>query len=207
MRLLIGAGLAGASLVLLTACGKPAGNAASAAAPGASPAPTPAAAPAASGPVALDQVPHRKPGLWEQTVSVQGMPSGMGMATKLCVDETSEAKMSLVAQHAPNAHCDTPQFTRNLDGSLSFSNRCDLGHDGKSQSQGQITGDFQSGYTMVIDTTISGAAAPSMNRETKMTVTSKWTGPCAPGQKGGDMVLPNGMTFNALHAGPPAGRP
>jgi hypothetical protein len=194
MRVLIAAGLAGASLAMLAACNKPAAGAGSAS--------TSAAGqpPAASGPLTLDQVPHRRPGLWEQTVRVDDTPDN-GPPTKLCVDETSEAKMSLIAQHTPGAHCDPPQFTRNIDGSLSFSGHCDMGKNGQSQSHGTITGDFQSGYTMAVDSNTSGSPLPAANGAFKMTIKARWTGPCAPGQKGGDMISPSGTKFNALEVG------
>ena len=37
-----------------------------------------------------------------------------------------------------------------------------------------------------------------MNGAHKMAIDAAWTGPCAAGQKGGDMILPNGMTVNIL---------
>jgi hypothetical protein len=31
-----------------------------------------------------------------------------------------------------------------------------------------------------------------------MTMTAKWLGPCAAGQRPGDMIMPNGMKMNIL---------
>jgi hypothetical protein len=191
MRVSIAAALTGAALVALGACNRPAP--ANAAAPGAG-----AGTAAASGPLALNQIPHRKPGLWKQTMTMDGAaPAGPGM--QLCVDEASEAKMSAFAQRMPGgAHCPPAQFTRNLDGTVSFSESCDMGANGKSASTGTIKGDFNSGYTEEIDTQYSGSPVAQINGDHKMTITATWTGPCAAGQRGGDLIMPNGMTRNML---------
>jgi hypothetical protein len=190
MRIWIAAGLMGATAVSLAACNKPAPAAAGNAAPGASAAAGPA------GPLTADQIPHRKPGLWVQTMSMDGeAPSGPGI--KLCVDETSEAKMNIAAQKAPGAAC-TSQFSRNADGTIGVTSSCDMGKNGSQKTTGVFTGDFGSGYTAVMHTTYVGSPVASLNGDHTMTIVAKWTGPCAPGQKGGDITLPNGMTHNAL---------
>jgi hypothetical protein len=200
MRLMTATSLAAASLLLLAGCGKPApkagGEAASTAA---------GPAPAAPGPLTPQQIPHRKPGLWEQAVSMDGTGVG-GPTMKLCVDEQSEAKMSLAAQNMPGAHCGTPVFTRNLDGSLSFTGSCDMGEGGKVQTVGTVKGDFNSSYTVSIDSERTGSPVEAMNGKHKMTVTATRLGDCAAGQKGGDMVMANGATINMLdHAPAPGG--
>jgi len=198
MRILIATALAGVALVSLAACNKPAGGNSTAAATAGGAAP-------AAGPLSVDQMPHRKPGLWKQTMVMDGAPS-VG-AIQLCVDEASETKMNIASQNVAGAKCDKPQFTRALDGSIAFSNSCDMGADGKMQTSGTIKGDFNSGYVATIATTTSGAPIAQMNGAHTMVINATWTGPCAPGQTGGDMILPNGMTVNAtkaISAAPPA---
>jgi len=198
MRILIATGLAGVALISLAACNKPAaGNSTAAAAGGAAP---------AAGPLSVDQVPQRKPGLWKQTMSMDG--GSTNGAIQLCVDAASEAKMNIAAQNIAGAKCDKPQFTRALDGSIAFSNSCDMGSNGKMQTSGTIKGDFNSSYVATIATTTSGSSIAQMNGAHTMVIDATWTGPCAPGQTGGDMILPNGMTVNAtkaVSAAPPAG--
>ena len=197
MRISIAAALTGVALVALAGCNKSAPT--NAAAPGAR-----AGSAATSGPLALNQIPHRKPGLWKQTMTMDGAaPGGPGM--QLCVDEASEAKLQAFAQRMPGGvHCPPPQFTRNLDGSLSFSESCDMGANGKSTSTGTIKGDFNSGYVEEIDSHYSGSPVAQLNGDHKMTISATWTGPCAPGQRGGDLIMPNGMTRNMLDDHPPA---
>jgi hypothetical protein len=192
MRLLITGVLAGAAVLSVAACNKPA--------PGGSASAPAAAAPAAptSGSISLESLPHRRPGLWRQTMVMEGMPQGMP-ETQLCIDAPSEAKMSLMGQQMSHEHCETPQFSRNLDGSITFSSTCDFGGAaGKTVSHGTISGDFNSSYTTVIDSTHSGGAGPEGNRANKMTITSTRIGECQPGQKGGDMIMPGGRTMNLL---------
>jgi hypothetical protein len=195
MRASITVALTGVALVALAACSKPA----PATAPGS---PSAAASASAPGPIAANQLPHRKPGLWRQVMTMDGTaPAGPGM--QLCVDEASEAKMSAFAQRMPGAgHCPPAQFTRNLDGSVSFSESCDAGANGKSTSTGVIKGSMNSGYTEEIDTQYSGSSVASLNGDHKMTITATWVGPCAPGQRGGDLILANGMKRNVLDSEP-----
>jgi hypothetical protein len=183
MRVPISAGLAGVALCCLAGCGKPApASSASASAP--------AAAPTASAPSPLTAatLPHRKPGLWRQTMTMEGMNMPMPV-TQMCLDAASEAKMSMFGQNMRRGHCDSESFSRNLDGSISYSSSCDFGGS-KTESHGTVSGDFNSSYTVVVDTKSQGGDAR------KMTMTATWIGPCAPGQKGGDVVMPDGKVMN-----------
>jgi hypothetical protein len=199
MRTVLAVGLATLSIASLAACSRSGSTASDASSLASN-----AAAPA-SGPLTADQIPHRKPGLWKQTIAMDGAP-GRGF-TQLCVEANSEAKMSVAAQSVAGAHCVTPRFTRNLDGTLSFTGSCDMGANGKVQSTGTLKGDFNSGYTATITSTTSGSPVADMNGAHTMVITATWIGPCAPGQVGGDMILANGMTINPLRsaAAPSAG--
>jgi hypothetical protein len=190
MRILFAAGLAGLAVVSLAACNK-SGSAANSSAAG--------GGPAAAGPLTIAQIPPRKPGLWKQTMVMDGAPTGGGII-QLCVDAASEAKMNIAAQNMPGAKCAPPQFNRAADGTISFTNACDMGANGKIQTSGTIKGDFNSGYVATIASTTSGAPYAAMNGAHTMVVTATWTGPCAPGQTGGDMIMPNGMKVNGLAA-------
>ena len=198
MRILIAVGLAGAALVSLTACNKPApGPTASGAAPGV----VASVTSVVPGPITMDQIPHRKPGLWQQTMTMDGAASPMP-ATQICVDAASEAKMTAFAQQISGAHCSPPALSRNLDGSMTMSESCDMGQAGKIDTTGDIKGDFNSSYTVVMHSKTTGSPVAAMNGDHTMTLAANWVGPCAPGQKGGDMVMANGMKMNALDAAP-----
>lgn len=191
MRIFVAATLTGLALVSLAACNQPAPSANGSSAPGAAP-----AAPAASGPLTADQYPHRRPGLWTTVIGMDGPPSGPG--TQMCVDANSEARLSAFAQHIPGATCSPIQIVRNLDGSMNVSESCDMGANGKIVTNGVIRGDFNTSYTEQMDSQMTGSQVAQMNGDHKMTATGTWTGPCAPGQRGGDVILANGQTRNLL---------
>jgi len=192
MRVLILAGTACVALTSLAACGKPTPGAASG---------TQAAAPAVATPVSLQDLPHRKAGLWRQTMTMQGLDRAMP-AVEACTDAGSEAKLSLLGQHKSKDLCQSQQFSRNLDGSISFNVSCDLGAHGKTVSSGVITGDYNSNYKIEMDSKTTGSPVPQANVERKMTITSTWTGPCAPGQRGGDIIMANGQKINLTDRDP-----
>jgi len=196
MRMLFAVAL-GAAFLPLAACNKPA---ATGAAPAQTAAATAPAAPAA-GPLTPETLPHRKPGLWRQTMAMEGMNRELP-STEFCTDAASETKMSLMGQQMSKDHCDTPQFSRNLDGSITFTSSCDTGA-GKATSKGTLSGDFNSSYKMEIETDMGGGPSAARGPR-KMTMTATWIGPCEPGQKGGDMILPGGQKINMLDRAPAA---
>ncbi len=64
-----------------------------------------------------------------------------------------------------------------------------------------VSGDFSSAYTVdVTSTREGGPPVPGTTpvRETHMSIAAKWVGPCAAGQRPGDIVMGNGMTINVL---------
>jgi hypothetical protein len=205
MRALITAGLLGAAAVSLAACNQPggSGNAAVNSAAGGASAAAPGATAAAAGPMTADQIPHRRPGLWKQVMALDGAASpGPGM--QICVDEASEAKLNMAAMQSMHGMQCSQTFARNIDGSIAVAGDCNGGANGVTTTNGTIRGDFNSGYTMEMHTSMKGSPMPQMNGDHTMTITATWTGPCAPGQRGGDVILPNGATHSMLDSQPPA---
>ncbi len=177
------------AVLALAACGKKedkvaaTGDAAPAA--GTAPAPGPAA------------TPKRKPGLWSQTVTMEGF----SQTTRICLDEATEAKLSVVGGQMSQEACSQTAMTPRVGGGWSFSSTCDMGSGGKTATSGVITGDFASKYRMEADTTTEGAAAPQMNGARKMVMDAAWQGPCPADFKPGEMEMPNGMKINMLAMG------
>ena len=88
-----------------------------------------------------------------------------------------------------------------LDGGVRFSAFVDGRHASGFGWHGMkvVTGDFNSAYVVKVNSKRSGGpAAPGMPAETNMTIEAKWLGPCKPGQKAGDMILPGGQKINVL---------
>lgn len=202
MRMSIVAGLTGVALVGLAACNKHPASGDAAASSGASVASAPAAP---AGPVTIQSIPHRKPGLWSQTMTMSGAPRQMP-SLQICVDEASEAKTSLLVQQNKDSQCGAPQLTRNLDGSITFATHCDMGAVGKIDTSGTVKGDFNSAYTVDMTSTTTGGAAGTSRTE-HIALTATRVGDCAPGQTGGDIIMANGMKLNALRHASTAGHP
>jgi hypothetical protein len=177
----------GVSLLALAACSKkqdkpPAAEAsASASASGAN-------ASASAGPIAP---PKRKPGLWSHTVASAGATQNM----QICIDEDTDAKMSVWGQAVGKDMCSKNSFAA-APGGYSFESECDMGNMGHVVSKGAVTGDFNSAYTVKTTSTTTGSSMAQANRTSEMTLTAKWEGACPPGMKGGDITLPGGVKIN-----------
>jgi hypothetical protein len=156
--------------------------------------------------MAISDLPHRKAGLWRQTMRLQGSDRQFP-AIESCSDAASEAKLTLLGQHRDQTLCQSQSFRRNTDGSIAFEVACDLGPRGKTVSSGTISGDFHSAYKIDMASKTTSAPAAQLNGERKMTITSTWIGACAPGQRGGDMVLADGRRINLTDPSPGAGYP
>lgn len=152
-------------------------------------------------PVALKDLPQRKAGLWRQTLKLEGSTATQP-AIEACTDSASEAKLTLLGQHKAEDLCQDQRFTRRPDGSLAFQVSCDLGPHGKTVSTGTISGDFNVAYTIAMDSKTTGAPVAELNAERKKTITATWIGACKPGQRGGDMILPDGRTVNLTDPAP-----
>lgn len=156
---------------------------------------TASASAAASGPVTLSAVPHRKAGLWKMTFTSDRAPGAIP-ATEICVDETSEAKMSAFSANAGRHDCSAQSITRNLDGSMTFASTCALpGGGGQISAKGTVTGSFDSAYKMDMESTASGMPVAAENGTHRMSMAGVYEGPCPAGQHGGDMTMtmPNGQ--------------
>ena len=193
-------GVVGLTALGLAACGKPAPAPSSAPASGA---PAASSAAASAAPVgAVPAKPRRKPGLWEQHLSEGGTDTVQ--TSQVCIDDATEQKLSMAGAQPSRESCKTYQLTRKPDGSWAFSSVCNLGSGGVVTTAGTVTGDFATAYKVRSETTTKGAAVAHMNGDRKVDIDAAWMGPCKPGQKGGDMVLPNGMKVNLLDLKPPA---
>lgn len=146
---------------------------------------------AANSPAPLVGPPKRKPGLWTQTVSTQGMTQTM----TLCLDEATEAKMTLWGQQANKDLC-AKNVVRPGAGGWSFESECDMGAAGKVSTKGVASGDFGSSYVVKATSVTTGSSMAQANGTHDMQMTGKWEGACPANMKPGDMTLPGGVTMN-----------
>ena len=159
-------------------------------------------------PVLAQDFPKLKPGLWEMERSAD-RPTGGPSRTTMCLDDSVQKEMFDMGAGAMQGMCSKHEFTMSGNrGTGDFI--CDFGGSRMhSTSTMTMTGD--TGYRTEIHTTYD---PPFMGqKENRMVLTARHTGACKPGQRPGDMVLPNGQTMNmrdaidAAKGAAPKGRP
>lgn len=148
---------------------------------------------AATGTLAAD-MPKRKPGLWQIETTMAAAPA-MG-PIKQCIDEkTDNFYQQLGEQHKDK--CSESEI-RNTGDKIVVHSVCRMGGS-TATTDATFSGRFDSDYRGDIRVKYN----PPMHgmTESAMTVAAKWLGPCAAGQKPGEMILPNGMKINPQQKG------
>jgi len=181
--------LTAVSLIALTACNrKPAEAPHPPAAPGSAPT---SSAPTTFAPASI---PARTPGLWEQKVSSRGATQ----ASRICLDKATEARFTWWGQHAGQGACSHARVSPRAGGGWTFASSCDMGEYGRTETRGEVTGDFAKAYKVSAQSIVSGARAADMNGTHAMTLEASWRGPCPAGMRPGDILLPGGMKINVM---------
>lgn len=128
--------------------------------------------------------PHRKPGLWTQTMNT----AGMKQVTKMCLGADTESKMTIWGQQTAKDACEKSTVTP-VPGGMKFESTCDMGEGGRMVSTGTATGDFNSAYTVKVSSTTTGAKMAQANGVHEILMEGKYEGPCPAGMKSGDMQM------------------
>lgn len=131
-------------------------------------------------------LPKRKPGLWEINMRVEGAP-GMGPMQQ-CIDQNTD---NLMQQRADERKPDCSVMDVKTSGNkVTMHSVCKM--EGTTvTTDGVFEGAFDSGYKG----TLKSRFNPPMHgmSESSMTQEARWLGPCKPGQKPGDVIMPQGM--------------
>jgi len=139
-----------------------------------------------------DDMPARKPGLWEVTMHMDAanMPTEV---TKLCVDTATDAAMQRLATTG-SSNCSKKDMHRAGDVVTSYSVCTFGGTEMSSQAVATFSGD--AAYHVDIKTKYN----PPMqgHGESTMTQDAKWVGACPADMRPGDVVAPNGMRMNMM---------
>ena len=144
------------------------------------------------------ELPQRKAGLWEQTMTFEGRklpPRTM----QLCVDAKTDKLLNDRFGGASGDACSKRDVQASGD-TITVDSVCNFGA-GTTTSHAVVTGSFERAYTMRITSTREGGPATpgvSPSQATQMTVEAKWLGPCKADQEPGDVVMQNGMKMNVL---------
>jgi hypothetical protein len=138
------------------------------------------------------ELPVRKAGLWEMKVLRAGSPSPE-MTMQQCTDQTTDKDMSTAMSPIGKEMCSKQDIQKTATGYVTDS-VCGIA--GVSiTSRAEITGDFNSAYT-VKSTSHSERAPAGVPRDSTTTIEAKWLSACKPDQKPGDIMMPGGMKIN-----------
>ncbi len=149
-----------------------------------------AAATLALSAVAAD-MPKRKPGLWEISMRMEGAPN-MGPMQQ-CIDKNTD---NIMQQKAKEHKQDCSVMDIKPSGNkVTIHSVCKM-EGSTATTDGVFEGSFDSSYKGTMKTRFS----PPMHgmSESNMTQEARWLGPCKPGQKPGDVIMPNMGSIN-LH--------
>ena len=142
------------------------------------------------------ELPLRKAGLWEMKLVRAGSPLPE-VTMQHCTDETTDRDMATAASPLSKEICSKRDTAQTATGYVSDSECSVAGVSMTTHSE--ITGDFNSAYT-VKTTSHSDRPAGGLPGDVVTTIEAKWLGPCKPGQKPGDIVMPGGFKLNVKDA-------
>lgn len=138
------------------------------------------------------ELPVRKAGLWEMKVVRAGSQSPE-MTMQQCTDETTDRDMSTTFAPMAKDICSKQDIQKTATGYVTDSVCGVAGMTIKSHAE--ITGDFNSAYTMKSTSHSEGGMAGAA-RDSTTTIEAKWLGACKADQKAGDIMMPGGMKMN-----------
>ena len=143
-------------------------------------------------PAGADELPIRKPGLWEIKIKLTGGAAPTAMM-RHCTDESVDRKMSTMFNPLAPALCTKSSIQKERD-LYTIDSSCSA-DDKIVKVHSDVSGDFQSSYTVVTDTKIQDDpdSDPTLS---SMTLEGKYLGSCKFGQKPGDVVMAGGLKVN-----------
>jgi hypothetical protein len=132
--------------------------------------------------------PARKAGLWQMNTTIT---NGHTISLQECVDARTDQMMQARFGAVPQRSCSKRDMHKSGD-TITIDSVCTIA--GRTTTHHMvITGSFDSNYTMTMTSQTQGMPDPRA-----VTMMAKWLGPCAAGQRPGDMIMPNGRTMNIL---------
>ena len=138
------------------------------------------------------EMPVRKAGLWEMKTVQTGSPMPE-MTMQQCTDATTDKDMSSAFSPASKDSCSKQDIQKTATGYVTNS-VCGVG--GMTiTSRSEITGDFNSAYTVKVTSHSQGGPA-AVPRDSTTSIEAKWLGACKPDQKPGDIMMPGGIKMN-----------
>ena len=149
-------------------------------------------------PAGAVDLPTRKAGLWELTMDFHNtrLPQ---QTMRQCTDADSDRLMNLNFAGSNEQACSKKDIVPSGTGYV-VDSTCNFGGM-TTTSHAVVTGSFDSAYSVdVTSTREGGRPVPGLpaHVESHMTITAKWLGPCAAGERPGDVIMSNGMKMNVI---------
>jgi len=147
-------------------------------------------------PAQTDAAP-RKPGLWEMRIQAEGRRAGQEQVIHQCIDAGSDSMLRDWARGKEEGRCTTYE-PRRVGANTVVDAVCKVGRSTatiRTEISGDPSSDFRADTRTTYNPPLRGRA------QGHAVMHARWTGPCAPGQKPGEIVLPGGNTLQ------PRGRP
>lgn len=143
-------------------------------------------------------LPMRKAGLWEVTIQGHAAPGARGVRQSAqtvlqCTDAKAERVM-LLSILPTQENCGAFNVASSKKGSYDIAGACKV-HDQRVVLNMQLRGDLNAMYGGTYSAEYPGAA---MAKVGPVGFQGRWLGACKPGQRPGDMVLPNGAKVNVV---------
>jgi hypothetical protein len=140
------------------------------------------------------EIPTRRPGLWEVTITHDGRKTPP-QTTQQCTDAEIDKFMHAFSGALSGDMC-SKQEIKKVGATLVINATCQIGSM-KSTSQSVVSGDFTSNYTVKVTAKLEGVpAAAQQAAGGTTTIQARWIGACKPGQRPGDITMANGQTMN-----------
>jgi hypothetical protein len=149
-------------------------------------------------PAGAVDLPARKAGLWELTMNFHNsrLPH---QTMRQCTDADSDRLMNLNFAGSNEQACSKKDIVPNGTGYV-VDSICNFGGV-TTTSHAVVTGSFDSAYSVDVNSTREGGPAmpgAAVGAASHMTIAAKWLGPCAAGDKPGDVIMSNGMKMNVI---------
>jgi hypothetical protein len=147
-------------------------------------------------PAAAQNLPPRRPGLWELTMTqtIQSSTS-QPYVSRHCIDAVTDTAMQTFGGDLIKSKCDRLDWRREGNDRVLYAG-CLYGEQ-PFKVYAVATGDFETSYqTKMTVTRIGKPEWPTMPPETVFNSSARWAGACLPGQRPGDMILANGQFMN-----------
>ena len=139
---------------------------------------------------AQTQMPIRKAGLWESTMSgTSSLAAAGGGKIKHCIDASTDQAAMTGAMAGKS--CEQGPIVKTAAG-YEMEATCKIGGM-TSKSKSIVSGDFNSQVTVDVTSLISTGNGPA--KESKTKIEARYVGPCEAGQKPGDVIMPDGKVI------------